>query len=625
MPRKLIVHLSASLLAVASSAHAATYTLDSLLFKTTAPQNSFGSGAALELSDSIRVTTSWDEDVTVGNVVDLGTAPNPEWLVREGLYQTAVTGYNVANTTYVEANKALRQFRKAYNDCLDEPFGNSVTCSPVKLPIAAATETRNGALAARNLAARERDVALGERNKVSRDLDLGNGGAQARLETSGEVGLKFDYKLTAGEVNPELDYSVGVDAPNAVAAGSAFTINTTQALKSGKVNSISPRFEASMDQILDINLSVDATACAGACVSGTATLVDVDEELELVSVNPQEAKFLDGYLGLLDPSGTSKLSFPVGTKTVQLWQGTPVPPVKPPLFVSLDGIAVTQPTPEPPFIELAKGVFKIPLIETEGEKEGSVIRSEGSDTIADIKFDIDGLNPQLPPGGVSVSFGPSALNAAVTLDAFDIKAGPELDILQLFEIVPNLMVDLQLDKAITATTLLGYEKIEFEICFIPGRPCNSFSIDDLSKPIYETKVTDRIITPWNALPEFMIEEDTTFTPTFFMDATLRSKIDLQLGLGLDVLLGKGSVNLGPLTYEFGPLFSKEFDYEPEFGRFSLFDERFDLLGWNRISGESFTIAALAPVPLPTSIALSLGGLAAFAAIRRRQTRQESRA
>jgi hypothetical protein len=105
--------------------------------------------------------------------------------------------------------------------------------------------------------------------------------------------------------------------------------------------------------------------------------------------------------------------------------------------------------------------------------------------------------------------------------------------------------------------------------------------------------------------------DTLFTPNFSAAAEMLSVLGLQFGVSLDVLFGRGDVNVGPLKFEVGPLYEKSFPFQPEFAAFDVYNELFDLGGWNSIAGESFRIRVnpdVAAVPLPAPFLLLLGAL-----------------
>jgi hypothetical protein len=403
-------YLSATCVAaitVASQSAAATYTLNNLVFETTAPQSSWGSGAAAELSATKSFTQSWDAEATVGHIQDLGTAPNPLWVTEAGIYQAAAVTYNTANSANQTANTAYNDAVGVYNGCLAGVLGSPATCSPVYALIGPTALTRSGALETRNTALGVRDRALVARNQYAATIDLGDLGAAATIETSGTVGVEFAYKLTAGSVDPILNFSLGADVPDEVAAGEVFQISSSSNLNSGSVNSQSPTFEASISQVLDVELSASATTCGPAgCDTGGATLIDVDEKLEIVSIDPNEIKFLDGYIDLFDPTDTVKLALPIGNVTAQVWQGFQGTPPAPSVGLTVNSVPVRPGFA--PVIELAKATLTVPNIQTVGAKSGEVIQSEGSANVINLQADIDGLAPQIPAGGFTAGFGPAA-------------------------------------------------------------------------------------------------------------------------------------------------------------------------------------------------------------------------
>jgi hypothetical protein len=609
---------------LATPGFAATFTIDSLVFSTSSPQSSFGSGGADEVSGTVRSTQSLNGTESIGIVEDIGLIPNPEWIAREAIYQTADFSYDVANTTYQSLNTAYSETKSVASDCLASFIGNSVTCSVPILAREAAKELRNAALAVRREASTARSDALAARNAVPIRLDGGSVGTDARITTSGEIGVELSYKLSAGSVDPTLGFSVGAEIPDVVDAGQVFSFGATSSLKEGTINSTSATFEAELNQIIDLRIDASGRACAVECETASGNIVDINESLELVRIEPAEITLFDGLIGLIDPTETAKVTLPLASATVE------VEALGSAIAVTVNNIPVDNFGGFPAGIDVAGAVISVPVVQTVGALDGDVIRSEGAKQFVSVTADIDGILPQLPPGGFNGSFGPDQLLGGFSIDAFDIDAGPTLSMLQEFELSSTLMVDLRLAGAATYEKFVERRQVtEFACQGDPTFPiCGQFPVmvdgNFVYEDIFETVATDRWIGAWNDLPDFAIFETTTFSPTFFIDAALSNLTRLQLGLGLDVEFGKGSINLGPLEGSIGPLFDKSWEFGSDGGITPVFTSHFALDGWNRFEGEAFTVRTtgsmpVAAVPLPASSLMIMTGLLGLVLMRRRRT------
>lgn len=637
---------------------AAPYTIDTLNFQVSAPQSAWGSGTAAELSDTISFTQSWNATATVGDLVDPPPVENPLWTAANETYQPL-------NTAYLEADANYRAEVNKRDKCISDGGGGDIIrgiCNGIH-------GTQIGVLAGLRLVALEsRDIAKLARDELPRIIDLPKTGAEVTISTDGEAGVEFAYRVTAGSVSPDLTFGLSAEIPEMVTAGETFRIASDAGLAAGTINSVSPGFEASINQIIDARLDVSGEACAVACAGGSATLIEIDEKLEILSVNQQEARFLQGYIDLLDPTDTAGLTLPTGRLDVALVAQPPAPPPAniPPANVLVNGIAIAPGSN--PQITLATAQIQSPDIQTTGELQGDQIVSSGESQIIDLNLDIDGVMSQIagtPPGGFSVGIGPAAANAAVSLDAFDITAGPTVDVTQDFALDAELWVKLTMDTAVNIKTLIGYNTVGREVvlpllCF--GSNCtiapptrdedydairfeaadNGRRIKVLSKqfcigqgplkqcqtvdyariieePVYEISEETSIVARWTDLPQMILSKTTTFVPEFFTEASLAHTLGLQLGVELDLLLAKGAFNFGPAKFDIGPLFEKNFPYKPDFAKFNLFAQRFDLEGFETVSGDAFTIRAQAPpaVPLAPSAVLLLSALAGMGVARGR--------
>ena len=86
-----------------------------------------------------------------------------------------------------------------------------------------------------------------------------------------------------------------------------------------------------------------------------------------------------------------------------------------------------------------------------------------------------------------------------------------------------------------------------------------------------------------------------------------------------------------ISLDIGPLYSKVFAYDPDFARFNLFENTFDVSGFSMFTGADFTLTPdpdnggqPSAVPLPASALMLLSGFAMlFVGNRRRRRRRIS--
>jgi hypothetical protein len=311
------------------------------------------------------------------------------------------------------------------------------------------------------------------------------------------------------------------------------------------------------------------------CASGQGTFLSVDEDRELVGIDANQITYLDGFTpswaelktSLANQSATLKLGVVNGVPTAYVDAAFLPPP---------PGVGAG--------VDLGQVSVNVPLFNENGGKVGNALEVRAQADFLDVTADLDTLFGL--PGGASASFGP----LGVSLDAYDFDAGPSLDVFQDLKLTPTLKVLMEFS-----------EDVE-----IAGSLTRSFT------------------GLWDALPDMKIFKPTTFMPKFFVDAVLESTTGLQVGLELSMeflkaTLGLSAFNVTLLELGLGPLFKKDLAFDPDWARLALFDQTFDVGGFNMIEGRSFTVGAnLAPVPLPAGVWLMLAGLGALGVVRRRR-------
>ena len=438
-------------------------------------------------------------------------------------------------------------------------------------------------------------------------------GAEATISTSGRVGLELGYLLDAGSLGARLDYAAEVLAPDAPPTrGQAFSLPTTATLAGGGLDSQSPTAQAKVDVVADLFLAAAVQGCliGAGCTEAGGTILDEKVRLELISIDPLAVTYLDGFtpdfLTLETPlldytysveadlitkkiAGTSQRRS-TGERETTEGGGDGLPSSG--LNIELAAFDIQAP-------QLDQAVALKP-----GETE---LKLSGQSPFIGVSADLDGLLAYanvLPPLGLRVDLA-NILSASI--DLIDAKAGPRVEVFQDFLLTPTLMVELAFDREVQLRDAAALA--DWNAAF------------DWSGP-------------WDALPEFILTDDTTFTPTFWVDALVKAETGLQFGAGFDLTLLEGSLNLslGPFNFDavLGPFDEVTLPYRPDFARVSLFDDSFTLGGLNLFEGDPFLISfggfgpvtprQDAAIPLPAAAPLLAAALGLLVATGRRRRR-----
>jgi hypothetical protein len=391
-------------------------------------------------------------------------------------------------------------------------------------------------------------------------------GAEASLTTSGKAGVQVDYTFDAGSVGASLGFVVSATAPVGVKSGEFFSLGQTGSLASGMLDAQSPTAAASVDIVFNLDAKGSGRVCAipFGCTGGGGTFLNFDSSTEIVSIDPNKISFAAGLL----PAGTS-LEVPLGNVTASVNVASGIPPGIPPsVAVDVNGLTIGPP-PSGVVVDVANAEITVPNVVSSGGVSGDRLTASGSDRILALKADVDAIAPFVPVGGAGFSLGP----LGVTLDAFDVEAGPTMSLFQNFTLIPELMVDFIFDKPVFAEGI---------------------------------GLLSSWTGAWDALPEFAVTSATLFSPTFWLESQLQSQTGLQFGLELTVDLLKASLGIGPASFDIGPVVDFSLAFDPAFAQIDLFNDTFAFEGFGRFAAASFTVA---PVPAPLPLLLLGTGLA----------------
>ncbi len=273
--------------------------------------------------------------------------------------------------------------------------------------------------------------------------DLGDYGGTVTGFTAGQIG--FDLNIDADSGSVDIDYPGNVDfewpASDEI-VGDTFEITTSFTEGATAMSTNFPEASLTVDFILDVLAGGGFTACLAACDSLNFPTLDVDESLNLLTID----------------SNTTAVEFGVGPLTVagQL----------PDLNTSTTGTNAA----------------------------GNLVSAgTGADPLLDVDIDLDLIATSLlglPPLGADVGiFGASAF-----YNLLNVLVGADVDIRQEFTFDPNLLVSLAADDGQVVSGAVG-DSLEF----------NTFSAGDtLVTPTFNLWNTFTNTTFLDITPTFLI-------------------------------------------------------------------------------------------------------------------------
>jgi hypothetical protein len=410
--------------------------------------------------------------------------------------------------------------------------------------------------------------------------------------SDGRVGLELGVEIGSGSVNATVSYQATLDIPDTSLLDKSNAINFNANSILAGTNTLSTQFadlKLSADAVLQLSGSVTGEACiiAAGCATGS-TPFNIDQTVPILSFNQ------DGEGGiLLLGQSPSTFGFPDEAN------GFP--------FEIAAGSGVGG--------EVASVTLYLPQPNASGglDASTSTLRASAQDDLVDLTVDIDAVASLAATlGATTDAFGfsvPIGNVGSVGYDVIDVKIGPSIDLKQDFELEPTLFVQLAFDKAV----------------MVAGELVTEF------------------ISAWDLLPDITFLDDvTTVTPTFFVDADLRNST--LLDFDLDFVINLLQINFDLLGFErqfgIGNVLDQSVDL---FQSPNLFESLFSLQGFNLQVGDSFIVDFLtgpttplalsavsvenpiiefvpASVPEPATLALFAIGLCRLAVLRRRTQR-----
>ena len=442
-------------------------------------------------------------------------------------------------------------------------------------------------------------------------IDLATG-ASIDLTTSGKIGIQADFMVDSGSVAARADFTVTAELPDApIKAGTFFSLSPSSTFASGTINTQSPGIEASINGVLELSGSVAAQACLlGNCIENETPLQPISYSPE---TNPPEEPYPLEIFSFDPNAGVSLF----GESLIGGVESKPLVvsfnPFTYQMKVAIGDTVLIGDTVPPPTTEVADITFTLPDIATSGASvDGNPIKSSGSDTVINADVDLDGLFTMATwvPMSADITLldkdiAGEHVEIAATIDLLDIDLGPTINLFQDFELTPTLMVDLAFDH---------------QVQFQGGALVNGYS------------------GAWDSLPNIAIFQDTTVTPTFWLEATLTNNTGVNFAIDLDLEALSGSITAQLGDFDLGDLLGEKFVEEDgslgfgplwdpapillggEFGAFNLWSGSFAFTGFAPLLGSPFTlfVADSGSVPEPGTLLLMGIGLAMLCAMFRRR-------
>lgn len=432
-------------------------------------------------------------------------------------------------------------------------------------------------------------------------------GARVDLTTSGKFGLGFGYTVDSGSVDANVQFSADAALPqNNPQKLQYFNLNPTSSLDAGSINSQSPNAEAYMNAIAQLSGSVTAQACLitqGCTPKATVGLPGVNKDQPLLSIDANSLKVVPGLLPPATPGGPRQAlaETRLANQTLTLegaLSATAEPGFK--LTTSQFTIASTEPPVPAVTADLANLSFQLPVVNTAGGLNGGVISSSGRNDFLNANVDLGGVATMggFPPTQIGLDLiDAGGFKVSAKLYALDVLAGPTLGLTQNFDLKPTLMAHI-----------------------------------DFSRPVMiagESGLQTSWQGAWSDLPDIALLGATTFTPTYWIDAMLTNNtgIDLSLIGTMDLLkfnftASAGGVNIistNPISLNSLLGLNNQLFSTPALN-FPVWDNSFQLGGFNTIAGIPFTIGVASAVPEPGTFFLLIAGLGYVILLRSRGRR-----
>ncbi|WP_448551074.1 hypothetical protein [Thalassotalea montiporae] len=381
-------------------------------------------------------------------------------------------------------------------------------------------------------------------------------GVAVQGSTDGRVGIELGIEIDSGSVDATVSYQATLDLPDTLNLDKTNPINFNANSLLAGANTLDTSFAnlaLNIDAIMELSGTVGGEACIipAGCSTGS-TPFNINERASILSFNQDG----EGGVSLLGQQ-PSVFGFPDQAN------GFPF---------SVDALGIVEATLHLPQPNASGGL----------NVNTNTLIASGQDDLVDLFIDID--NIVATAAGVPGLFGSSApigSIGSIGYDIIDVQMGPTIDLKQDFELEPTLFVSMVFDKAV----MVGGEMVT------------------------------ELISAWDLLPDITFLDDvTTVTPTFFLDANLTNEtlLDFDLELMIDLL----QINFDILGFDrqigIGNVLAAGADL---FQSPNLFVNMFPLGGFDLQVGESFVVDFnnnTPPPPTTLAVRSAINPIEAFA-------------
>ena len=442
-------------------------------------------------------------------------------------------------------------------------------------------------------------------------INAGIGSATVSGSTAGKVGVDVDFSFDAGTVDAVVPFEAGLNFSYANFVEdqyvTLYTVGNLQTANSLLKTSF-PSLSLSADLVVDLYADIQASGCVDVWVyegcgsTGKQVLIDTGEQrMELLALNriddvtgipDGEVRLVPALQELLGAAEDVTEALVDAAETAndireELEQKNPDGTPKYKTKTEKTKVVLKELlTPDVGFEseDILSLDVRLPVIETTGTSDGSVLTAQGSDNFLDLEIDVDALATSvglLPPLSVdlNISAGAGIADANVKATLADINLTPSLSIDQQFTLTPELVMDLAFDRAVTAMV----DGVLYE---------NTTTLTGLRAGV------DSFDLLWDNLD---VNNESRgplqITPTYRLTAMLNNQTDLGLDLNLNVQALSASASVSVAGYNlgsagFGPIFNEDLDLTDAIGnpRVNIFSEEFELQGFqNSIVGQALTL------------------------------------
>jgi adhesin HecA-like repeat protein len=418
---------------------------------------------------------------------------------------------------------------------------------------------------------------------VTAQVSAGNytdgNGFLLRGETSGRIGMEYGLKIDSGSIDASLPYDVTIDVPepNRLVVGQPFQVSTAANYRIDEASFVSrsPTFQFYSDFIFETKARLSGQASVDMFffdkqVNFDKTLLDINARQELIAVNRDNDGQVRVLPFLFSAASTAKDAYDNASAASELKKeinSTTGRREKVKVALKKVGISFSGELP-------AEASIRLPYIEMDGSnivRDGNKIRSSDKDGFAEFSFDLDRIAstvfPQIPPMTINAELDLVIGSIETSATLVDVDFNPTLNLTQTAEVAANkLGIDFDFGRTVTAGVLNADGSVA-----VARAPRSSLKLNAGQK-----------------LDVVYDGQDMNLTPTFSVDAALRSQFGLSISseIAFKALMASLEAKLFGFEvggFNIGPAFQTSVQF-PDVSLGNLFDSTFALQGFNSVEG-----------------------------------------